>query len=515
MAQPITSDTCQILLTAQQAFPCFEAAVLDAKSRVTMGFHIFDMTTKLRSDRAKAIGTTWFDLLLHKLDEGVQIHLIVSDFDAIVRPTWHRTAWRTKRHGALLAEVTKHPDKLTVQTHAHGAQTGGVISALLWPRSRAEVRKQAAYFNDLPDHAQRRFITEHPNLVPLLTIKDGTAQARALATGHLHPTSHHQKLAVIDDHLTYIGGLDTNDRRYDGLKHARDAAQTWHDVQLMIDNKELAATALKHLLEAPKATTGALTPDPAPLPFLRTLSKPRSGAMSLSALPIERSLRRAHLDGIRTAQSGIYCETQFLRDPDLTDALVRAAKRTPQLSLAVILPGAPEDVAFGGSERADARYGEYMQAQCLKRLSAAFGPRLFLGSPVQPRRATHDDRSTLHGAPIVYVHSKVMIFDNTSAIVSSGNLNGRSMNWDTEAGVRLDDTALVAQLKRRCISHWLRSDVPRDLLSGPDQAAAWHRIAHANAATAPQDRSAFIVPHDPKPAQRFGINLPGVPEEMV
>jgi phospholipase D1/2 len=113
---------------------------------------------------------------------------------------------------------------------------------------------------------------------------------------------------------------------------------------------------------------------------------------------------------------------------------------------------------------------------------------------------------------LVYVHSKVSIFDDQTAIVSSANLNGRSLRWDTEAGMMLTDQKDVTALMSRCFQHWL---------PGHDQphlektVKLWRKRAHENAQTPPEDRHGFILPYPIAPGRRFGRNLPGVPEEMT
>ena len=54
----------------------------------------------------------------------------------------------------------------------------------------------------------------------------------------------------------------------------------------------------------------------------------------------------------------------------------------------------------------------------------------------------------------------VSIFDGAAAIVSSANLNGRSLRWDTEAGVLLTDPDTVASLRQRLMAHWLFKSEP-------------------------------------------------------
>jgi len=517
MAAKITTDTCEILITAEEAFRAFETAVLRAETRVDAGFRVFDFTTSLRSDEALAIGDTWFDLLAFKLDQGVDVSLKLTDFDPVVAGEMHAHTWRTIRQAAALREIVRHPERLTVRASMHGGRIGWLAAIGLWVKSRALVSKAAERYNSLDGRAKALFALERPGLRPLLEVDStGTARAQRWPPARLVPATHHHKLAVIDRKTVYIGGLDLNDRRYDTKRHDRDNSETWHDVQVMVRDADLAQAAQAHLAEFDQITSGQTAPTELPKPFLRTLSAPRAApVLSLSPSCRTRSIRQAHLDHIAAAQDLIYLETQFLRDRDITRALCNAARRRPDLGLVVVLPAAPEEVAFENAAGSDSRYGEYLQAKSLLRLHRAFGLRLFAGSPVQPIRRKSDDRSTLSNAPMLYVHAKVSVFDDTAAIVSSANLNGRSLNWDTEAGVEVTDSDLVKHLKQRCIGHWLPDRDLEPYLRGKNTVQAWHTHARLNAETAPDMRLSFIVPYKVGPARRFGRNLPGVPEEMV
>ncbi|MFC6587004.1 hypothetical protein ACFQDZ_07085 [Sulfitobacter pacificus] len=63
----------EILITAQEAYPRLEALFLDAKERIDMGFRLFDPSTRLLSERARAVGDTWTDLFLHTLKRGFRL----------------------------------------------------------------------------------------------------------------------------------------------------------------------------------------------------------------------------------------------------------------------------------------------------------------------------------------------------------------------------------------------------------------------------------------------------------
>lgn len=516
METRITTENCDVLITAEEAFCAFENAVLNAQNKISAGFRIFDMMTRLHSEAGRDVGRTWFDLLAYKLDQGVSVSLKLSDFDPVVATDLHAGTWRTMRQASALREVTRHPEKLHVEACMHEARIGRLSSVALWAKARATLAKHVARYNEMDTSSRKDFLHGRPGLMPFLQLDaSGKARPRLWPPAQLVPTSHHQKLAVIDGRHVYIGGLDLDDRRYDTKDHEQRPEQTWHDVQVLIDDTNLAEAAERHLDVFDSVSSGGKVPPMSPH-FLRTLSTARrTPVVTLSPNPQVREIRQAHLDHIATATDLIYLETQFLRDTDITQALCEAAARAPELGLVVILPAAPEEVAFDNSGRSDARYGEFLQAKCVDRLCQAFGSRFFAGAPVKPEKGRSDDRGTLHDAPVLYVHAKVSIFDDRAAIVSSANLNGRSMNWDTEAGVELTDQALVRHLKERCIRHWLPNEELPAYLSGKGAVGHWQALAEKTADTTPEARKTFIVPYKISPARRFGRKLPGVPEEMV
>lgn len=502
------------LLTAAEAYPALERLFLEADRRIVVGFRIFDPETRLHSPEGRAIGTTWFDLLVATLRRGVRLTVIVSDFDAIVRPDYHMRAQHSVRMLVAAAEAAGRPDLLDARASLHPARVGWLPSLFLWPRARGYLLRTAVELNSKNQALRDRHMAEMPQLWRFLGQgDDGKVFLHDWKMPRLTAVTHHQKVAVFDEKRLYIGGLDLNDRRYDDLDHARPGDETWHDVQLLIEGA-VAAETQRHLLSFEDATRGTAPP---PTPgLLRTLSRRRkSPSIFMSPVPVLAEIAGAHRRETRRAGSLLYFESQFFRDTSFARSLARQARRAPGLGLVLILPAAPEDVAFKDNSGSDARYGEYLQAKCIRILRRAFGDRLFIGSPAQRCRAPAGGRATTYGAPLVYLHAKVSIFDDTAAIVSSANLNGRSFRWDTEAGVTLTDPGDVALLRDRCLSHWLDGPVP-DAFRDPSTAiAAWTDHARANAGRPPEDRDGYILPYSSAPARRFGRNLPGIPEEMV
>ncbi|MEO1689718.1 MAG: phospholipase D-like domain-containing protein, partial [Pseudomonadota bacterium] len=210
-------------------------------------------------------------------------------------------------------------------------------------------------------------------------------------------------------------------------------------------------------------------------------------------------LERAHLALIAGASRLLYIETQFLRSRAIAAALAEAARARPDLGLILILPAAPEAVAFDGRRGLPERWGERLQAEAVTRVAEAFGPRAAIVSPVRRVEAETgdesgieradgradgrgadgrgadgreaDDRAALGRAEIIYVHSKVLIADDAAAIIGSANLNGRSLRWDTEAGVAFADPTFAAELRRK-LSRPLVGDAAAE--ATPERAvAAW------------------------------------------
>lgn len=520
---PNSTRSVRILLTAAEAYPALERAFLGAVSEIWASFLVFDLRTRLRSPEALAIGKTWFDLVVHTLNRGVSLHVSISDVDPIARAAMHRDATRNLRMFSAAAAVANPGAKLEVLRPLHPAETGVMIRLAIWPYIIRKLYRTAGWLNGLSPDYRAAALRDMDGVTRNLTVRpDGTVAVRLWSLPRLFPAVHHQKLAVIDRRVLYIGGLDLDERRYDTPTHGRAGNQTWHDVQLMIEGP-VVAEAQQHLESFKDVIGGRLAP-PKTRRLLRTLSRPHRGSLwHFGPDPVVSELRSAHLILSGRSSRFIYMESQYFRDIGLAKALAGTAARSPTLKMILILPAAPDDVAFDGKRGLDTRFGEAMQARALRILRKGFGARLFVGSPAQPRPALpdgkgsepNDRRDRLHGAPLIYVHAKVSIFDDTSAIVSSANLNGRSLRWDTEAGVYLTNENDVNELRHRVMAHWLPEDAGPEAFAADTAVEAWTRIGWRNAATAPLARKGFLLPHDFAAAEAFGRKLPILPPEFV
>ncbi|WP_322890494.1 MULTISPECIES: phospholipase D family protein [unclassified Yoonia] len=505
-----------VLITAQEAYPAFEQAVLEAKHSISGCFRIFDLSTALRSPEARKIGKTWFDLLLHVLNRGVAIRLIVSDFDPVAAVELHRLAWRTQRQITALREVARPDAQLSFTVALHDAQCGLCSRMAFYPMARKKMREMVDLWSAMTGGERLRFRKESPRLRPLSKVDRHDQLRFPQRLVAIHPATHHQKLAVFDDEKVYIGGLDLNDRRYDTHDHARSPDQTWHDVQLMATGSVVAA-AKAHLDTFLDVVDRKARPAPQAAGFVRTLSRRRQNApLRLSPQTVVDEIEALHLRAIGQSHHLIYLETQFLRHLPIARALARRAKQVPGLRLIVVLPAAPEDVAFSENPGLDSRFGEHQQVRAINCLRNGFGAdRLLFASPVQPRKSTSDDRDALEDAPLVYVHSKVSIFDDVTAVVSSANLNGRSMRWDTEAGLHLTRKDHVATVRQRVMGVWLPQDAGPEFMDVETGFDHWKRLVGTNSALPPQHRRGFLVEYDSAAAREMATAVPGLPPEIV
>ncbi len=509
-------DDLSVLITAAEAFPALEKAVLDARHDISGCFRIFDLTTRLRSAEALEIGSTWFDLLLHALNRGVAVRLIVSDFDPVAAVELHRLAWRTQRQIAALREVAAPDAQLSFTVALHDAQCGLCSRVALYPLARKKMREMVEIWSGMTMAERSRFRMESPGLRRLSRVDRHDQLWFPQTLGQIHPATHHQKLAVFDDKMVYIGGLDLNDRRYDTHDHLRSPDQTWHDVQLMATGPVVAA-AKAHLDTFLDVVARKTRPSPPVAGFVRTLSRRRVNApFRLSPQNVIDEIESVHLRAIGQSHQLIYLETQFLRHLPIARALARRAKQVPDLRLIVVLPAAPESVAFSDKPGLDSRFGEHQQVRVINCLRQAFGPdRLLFASPVQPRNSDSPDRDALENAPLIYVHSKVSIFDDSVAVVSSANLNGRSMRWDTETGLHLTRKDHVAQVRARVMGVWLPRDAGPEFMDVPTGFDHWKRLVSTNSALPPQHRRGFLVEYDSDAARDMAAPVPGVPPEIV
>jgi phosphatidylserine/phosphatidylglycerophosphate/cardiolipin synthase-like enzyme len=483
-------------------FPALEEMVLDAREEILLSFRIFDARTRLRSAAARDLDlTTWADLLAHVAAKGLVIRLLLADFDPVFAPDLHREAWFSA--GRFAARLTDHP-KAEVLCALHDC-----APAPIWKRAFAlPIRRRLADLRTRP----------HETLTP--------PQLRALqGEFDLRPVTLHQKLAVIDGTRAIIGGIDVDERRWDDDTHDQRPEDTWHDVSMEVAGP-VVADIRRHFADcwtrarSECGTTFSARTTPLDLPpvhgmsnaaprLLRTVSTCAKGPTRFGPETKVREHETAHLDAFARAERSIYAETQFFRHLPLARALARRAEEAPELELILVLPTEPERVIFGHDTGMTARHAQALQLRCLTLLRRAFGERMALVSPAQPRPAPDGTPLPVAGSGIIYLHSKVTLVDDTTGIVGSANLNGRSLLWDTEASLQVFDPEVITGLRTRLARKWLGDDA-QDI----DRAATWTRAAKASETRPPEDRDTMVLPYPEGRNRRFARYVPVLPAAM-
>lgn len=539
----------EFLIEASSAYPALEKRTLDAHNRIWFAYRVFDPQTPLYHPETLALGlSTWGDLLAYKLDRGVGFRLLLTDFDPVVGDTLHENTWRAVKSLYDRKAAAATAWDMQICPALHDARTGRYVRIMLAPAIYARINSKRHDLNAMPADERAdtfQFMRGYHRYLRLA--RSGKIQWRPkIVLPRIFPVTHHHKVAVFDDEITILGGLDVNERRYDSPAHDRPSIETWHDVSLEMKgaaavqvaryiadiwNKDrefanqrmiLAQEQCPRLfgtldvpldpLEAPSISdigdTGTV-----PMQIVRTASRNR-GAFHFHLRPktIDHGIEDAYFALIREAKTLLYIETQFFRHVPLAEAMAARARECPALRLIILLPAAPEEVAFDDKNGLDSRYGERLQADCIRIVREAFGDRVIFVCPAQRQHAKGEGRNVIYGSPIIYVHAKVAVADDAWAIIGSANLNGRSLKWDSELGLLWNSPA-AGELRRRLTSDWIDGEAADAPMA--DSFDVWRDVAITNVRTSATERRGFIVPYRPDDADAMGINVPMLPPEIV
>lgn len=289
-------------------------------------------------------------------------------------------------------------------------------------------------------------------------------------------SSHHQKFVVVDGALTFVGGIDLCEARWDDRYHRADnpwrvsrgaPVKPYHDVQAYLVGVDPARRLQALFVERWTSSAGAPPEGLAPLPATPAGSTrrpsnhsgtplPGAGAMSFGAGPIAlsrtdprangatlREVEHLFVDALDAAQHLIYIETQYFSSRRIQQALLarmRAPGRPP-LQIVVIV-----------NERAEALKEELAvglrQAEIVEHLRRAARD---TGHALGFYYSACDGSSEAFRA--TYIHSKLMIVDDRFLTVGSANLTNRSMALDSELHVSWEavGTAPADRRLRRAI----------------------------------------------------------------
>lgn len=539
------------LVEAAEMFPELERLVLGAETSAWLAFRIFDPDTSLHSEDARALGLkTWVDLLRHVVRRGVQVRLLLADFEPVLADHLHAGSWRAfARLRELLEELGEEDaERLEVMVVQHDGEVGAGWRQLLRPFISRRVRRtvERIVAQREPEDGGMR---TRPGLWRYATWDGEEINGwQAAPPPRLWPATYHQKFTVVDRRVAVIGGIDVDERRWDGRGHRQRADQNWHDISARLEgpaagdvaehfrrlwNAELPryrrivgewtkGAGRKLLLDPLDAIAPAAALPPtageATVQVLRTLSKPGRGPFAMGPRPHIRELKAAHRQMILSASRTLYIEAQFFRSKAAGQWVRMALERNPGLEVVILIANTPEEIAFEGQGSNPAhKHGEWLQARTLGDLLRRGGDRLGLFTLVKQEAVREDERAfeasrgTAYGAGVIHIHSKLLIADDESCLVSSANINGRSFDWDTELGIlwREGGDAVGAFRRRLWAQLW------GEALDERAGLAEWRAAAAVNAAAEPEQRRGFVVPYQLGRARRYGRPSWFVPDDLV
>jgi phospholipase D1/2 len=331
---------------------------------------------------------------------------------------------------------------------------------------------------------------------------------------HPYGASHHQKIAVVDDHVAFVGGLDFSFGRWDTHEHRphdprrRDTSgsdpQPYHDVQMMVSGP--VAAALGDLVRERwyHATSGRLKAPP-----LNGEHDPWPEGIDVELADVEVGISRTYpkfnkqdevheveqlsLDAIAAAQDFIFIENQYITSHRIGDALAQRLSTEDCPEIVVIIP----QKSFGWLSQ---NTMDLLRIRVINRLREA--------DRNHRLRVYYPYLDGLDGV-CINVHSKVLITDETFLRVGSSNFNNRSMRLDTECDLAIEtrDEArirnAIAGLRNRLLAEHL--DVTPEVVA--DAVAERHSLIGAIEALSGENRT--LKHFETRPVTDFdGVALP-------
>jgi phospholipase D1/2 len=281
------------------------------------------------------------------------------------------------------------------------------------------------------------------SIVPVQWLNRITSARMHLAVDGAHPLGavHHQKIVVIDDAVAFCGGIDLTLGRWDTRGHnpndpGRHAGGEpygpRHEVATVVDGE--AAHALAELARDrwQMATGDTLAPvGPGAVAWPKhceaALRDVEVGiARTLPPLPLPeraevREVEALNLAAIAAARDFIYLENQYLASRVICAALAVRLREPDGPEVVIVLPRTSESQLERGSM-------DSARERMLRLLwEADEHGRLGVYWPAVP------------GGQSLYIHSKVMVVDDRFLRIGSSNLNNRSLGFDSECDLALDD----------------------------------------------------------------------------
>ena len=265
---------------------------------------------------------------------------------------------------------------------------------------------------------------------------------------HVPGACHHQKLAVVDDRVAFVGGIDLASARWDDRRHLSDnplryekgaPQKPYHDTMAWVSGpavRDLERLFLQRWNEACGEGLVPLTPGRTVPPGIE-----RGLSLETKEVALLRTLRTPdqvvtetlsfYKAAIRSATRSIYLETQYLTARSIHDALVERLtdrEREP-VDVVLMMPlGADtpkERLVLGAAQ-------ERLLTSLSRHAESAPGRLRVYGSSA--------DGCGDNSRKPTFIHSKLLIVDDRLLLIGSANLTNRSLLLDSELGLAFESS---------------------------------------------------------------------------
>jgi phosphatidylserine/phosphatidylglycerophosphate/cardiolipin synthase-like enzyme len=531
-----TGSTVTPLIDGIATFKAIEVAVAKATTSVYFAPWTANASLKLQAQdevnkalaaaapKTKPKASDWKELFAAVAARGVDVRILMSDFDPVLKNDLHRNCWDAYREFRAAAKTAK-ATTLQVMCSRHDAHYD-TPQAVLDLFVTKQFNKLVTGLNSSGTKTGRARLNSMPGLWPWVKYNKATNLFTLDVTTNppqTYPATHHQKICIVDGKIGFCGGLDPQKGRLDTPLHKGE----WHDMHVQVDD-QLAADLDRNFIARwntemvafntfiSDATTASLPPSkwldaepataiPTPAPtaaagtgtatgqLLRTAASPTADPVPPNLL---HDIRDAFKQAIAAATKFIYIENQYVRDTRLVTWL--SATNVPVI---LVLPIAPEEVNDPGD--LVSQKGITLENSVVNQLRTNLGSRFVAVSLAQPTGApvaaatNQQDKPGDRGRLQIYVHSKTLIVDDEFAMVGSANTNKRSHELDTEANIGWYDPAGVRKLRVALWKELLDNPTDLDAWTPANYVAKWSAIAARNAdPTRTGAPKGFVVPHD-------------------
>lgn len=264
----------------------------------------------------------------------------------------------------------------------------------------------------------------------------GTPQNLRFEFDAQHPpgASHHQKLALIDASIGFVGGIDFACARWDDRKHHADnplrmdkgsPCKPYHDAMAYVRGPVVRELERLFISRWQTATGQPLEPVPETSPSVTfddaldiAASEVALCRTSVSESERVQEVLSLHERAIANAERLIYVETQYFTAQRIHDALIERMRRSP-IGVVVVMPeGAdtPKEKLVLGAAQERLLHSLMLEADRL-------------GSSV---RVLSSAAAGASAKSTTFIHSKVLIVDDRLLAIGSANLTNRSLLLDSE-----------------------------------------------------------------------------------